>query len=986
MNNQQFDTYVESVAQEIIEQLQKGTAPWQQPWDSVGFEPINATTEKAYNGMNALRLMCVQAAKGYKDRRWLTFNQAKAMGGHVRKGEKGIACVYWKEVFLDTNDEDPDGALSELLRPSHMIPCRFTVFNVEQFDGLALPEERKPEHKWSPIESAERILKNSGAVIKEVNQDQAFYSPSSDTITLPKREQFPTASQFYDTALHELGHWTGHASRLNRNLSGAFGSPEYAKEELRAEISSMMVSMSIGLAHNTEKHAAYVGSWIKCLQEDPKEIFRAATDADKIKSFVLKFEKEYFYVLNFQNNTIDYTDKETVITLVQKSIKHSSLRNKFDQLVAEESEKIGDPEQALFSVSVRFLDPRDKDNENLILNEHKGFVISNDPRECLLLSQKGSKELFSNTSYLINKYESEETIKTILSEKVQKNEVAEKNWQRLEATSAPSKNPDSSSLYYVYDFKSKTFQNVSYEGLEQVITPLISEYPYIKERLNTLTQRCQNNPYQKRNAQEARAVAIRLMFNPSTGPLAHDILGRLQHPGLIISNDPKIFLSEVALGDMHPLQKGSQYLKDQVKNCDIETISSEVALWRNDVNQSPADYYAKFVHANHYWQRLEQNLSPNSIEYFVIDYQAQTISKMKHSQIQSVVETLLQSSSTLKTNYTDFRNLVSKHDVKSQTINNEFIVMRNLVDPRHANSVQTLTSLNHPGIGIFRDASECVFGARIHSDSLAEQAASFCTSTKEESIELLNSVQHLEQTSLIAQREWKQARRFWREIGASEQTIPPVPTIEQPLYLVNYETNSFSKVPQKQAIDEAKQLLCQLTAPNNQQENLINKVFDSKSSTQICAINALLNPGSKHNLCTELNNNGLVICQTFGDVARIHNLGSESIQKQILTYAQQHNIDVIDSKNNLSSTINSIRARSTWFKVKQLRRSLRKQKDAELLERFPLVDLATQQSIQRDVHQQLLALAQPLLQKKNLVNDIHSLKNINQGITNELSR
>ena len=95
---------------------------------------------------------------------------------------------------------------------------------------------------------------------------------------------------------------------------------------------------------------------------------------------------------------------------------------------------------------------------------------------------------------------------------------------------------------------------------------------------------------------------------------------------------------------------------------------------------------------------------------------------------------------------------------------------------------------------------------------------------------------------------------------------------------------------------------------------------------------------------------------------------------------------VIDSKNNLSSTINSIRARSTWFKVKQLRRSLRKQKDAELLERFPLVDLATQQSIQRDVHQQLLALAQPLLQKKNLVNDIHSLKNINQGITNELSR
>ncbi|MCB2039310.1 MAG: conjugal transfer protein TraC, partial [Rhodoferax sp.] len=138
----------------------------------------------------------------------------------------------------------------------------------------------------------EHILKASGASITHAPGDRAFYRPATDSIHLPDRGQFPSADNYYATALHELGHWTGHASRLDRDLAHPFGSEGYAKEELRAEIASMILGDELGIGHDPGQHAAYVGSWIKALQDEPLEVFRAAADAEKIHDYVLAFEQK----------------------------------------------------------------------------------------------------------------------------------------------------------------------------------------------------------------------------------------------------------------------------------------------------------------------------------------------------------------------------------------------------------------------------------------------------------------------------------------------------------------------------------------------------------------------------------------------------------------------------------------------------------------------------------------------------------------------
>ncbi|MEG2005226.1 MAG: zincin-like metallopeptidase domain-containing protein, partial [Bilophila sp.] len=165
------------------------------------------------------------------------------------------------------------------------------VFNAEQIDGLP-PLERK-ERTWNPVERADALLQSSGAKLEHRAQGRAFYRPSSDTITLPEKAQFAEASTYYATALHELGHWTGHESRLNRDMRGTFGSESYAREELRAEIASMMVGDVLGIGHNSDNHAAYVKSWIKALEDDPREIHRAAADAEKILDYVMGLELKH---------------------------------------------------------------------------------------------------------------------------------------------------------------------------------------------------------------------------------------------------------------------------------------------------------------------------------------------------------------------------------------------------------------------------------------------------------------------------------------------------------------------------------------------------------------------------------------------------------------------------------------------------------------------------------------------------------------------
>jgi len=284
--------YHEVVASELIRQIEAGTSPWQKPWSADGVLmglPTNPVTQQRYRGINTIHLI----SQGYSDPRWMTYKQAQSLGAQVRKGEKGTSIQFWKfEDLQDKKDEagrpirGADGQV-EQIRVKLERPRVFyaTVFNAEQIDGL--PPHVQAERTWNPVERAESMLSASGAQIVHSAIDRAYYSLNTDVIHLPLQSQFGSPGAYYATALHELGHWSGHDTRLNRDLKHPFGSEGYAREELRAEIASMLLTAEIGIPHDPQQHASYVASWVDVLKKDPLEIFRAAADAEKIHAFVM---------------------------------------------------------------------------------------------------------------------------------------------------------------------------------------------------------------------------------------------------------------------------------------------------------------------------------------------------------------------------------------------------------------------------------------------------------------------------------------------------------------------------------------------------------------------------------------------------------------------------------------------------------------------------------------------------------------------------
>ncbi|ARM33365.1 DUF1738 domain-containing protein [Legionella longbeachae] len=288
--------YHQVVANQIIESLKAGTAPWLKPWEpgtGSGQVPYNPITGKRYRGINALYLMLNQS----DDNRWLTYKQAQSMDAQIRKGEKGTTIQYWKfhEEQIQQDDAgkpvldehgNPLKVQVNLERPKVFYA---TVFHVSQIDNM--PELIAKELDWSLIERAEKLLLNSGATITHSEADRAFYRLSTDSIHLPPKEQFKSAANYYATALHELGHWSGHPSRLDRDLGHPFGSDAYAKEELRAEIASMLLGAELGIGHDPSQHTAYIKSWIQLLEDEPLEIFRASADAEKIVNHLCALEQ-----------------------------------------------------------------------------------------------------------------------------------------------------------------------------------------------------------------------------------------------------------------------------------------------------------------------------------------------------------------------------------------------------------------------------------------------------------------------------------------------------------------------------------------------------------------------------------------------------------------------------------------------------------------------------------------------------------------------
>ena len=302
------DDYHKEFAGQLKEQIERGVAPWQKPWTPGESRlPKNIQTDKPYRGGNSVYLSVTQTAQGYSDNRWATYKQISEMDGQVRKGEKATHVLFYK--FDDEKEKaeagapdkpatSPEGqAEKEQTRPP-MVRC-YAVFNVEQADGLKLErkaDDRTAEPEWKAHQTAERVIKESGVHVAHVRGDRAFYNIQTDKVTLPEREQFATANGYYQTALHELGHATGHPERMNRdtlkNGAGHFGSVEYAREELRAEMSAMMTGDRVGVGHDGSRGAAYVQGWIKALDTDPKEIYKAAADAQKISDYLLRPIKE----------------------------------------------------------------------------------------------------------------------------------------------------------------------------------------------------------------------------------------------------------------------------------------------------------------------------------------------------------------------------------------------------------------------------------------------------------------------------------------------------------------------------------------------------------------------------------------------------------------------------------------------------------------------------------------------------------------------
>lgn len=283
----------------IIAQLEAGIIPWVRPWSAakagVGL-PRNAVTGRPYSGINVLVLWGAVFEGGYASQDWLTFRQALSLGGNVRKGERGRTVFYADRFVPKGGDEGGEGRAGtgggreEGGDGPRAIPFlkRFSLFNVAQCEGLPerLTEVGAPLPERERHEAAEALIAASEADFR-IGGSQAFYVPALDYVQVPPQPAFGHQIDYYRTALHELGHWTGHPSRLARDLSGAFGTATYAREELCAELTSAFTCAALGIEPSV-RHADYLGHWLAVLRADNRAIFRAASLASKAADFLLR--------------------------------------------------------------------------------------------------------------------------------------------------------------------------------------------------------------------------------------------------------------------------------------------------------------------------------------------------------------------------------------------------------------------------------------------------------------------------------------------------------------------------------------------------------------------------------------------------------------------------------------------------------------------------------------------------------------------------
>jgi antirestriction protein ArdC len=283
------------ITDQIIKMLDDGVVPWRKPWKlQAGMMPYNATTKRAYSGLNAILL----GMSEYSDPRWITYKKTDDLGGNVRKGEKSTRIIFWKVTEKPCSPQHSRGEICNGCGPRHPNVKKFwmlryySVFNVEQCEGLELPPIEKPT-SFDPIAEAEEIIASMPNLpsITHDGGDKAFYRPLTDSIHLPRREAFDSAEEYYSTAFHETGHATGHESRLNRHGLetgiAPFGSDTYSREELVAEFTSAFLCARSGIENTIENSAAYIDGWKKVLKADTKLVITASAQGQKAANYIL---------------------------------------------------------------------------------------------------------------------------------------------------------------------------------------------------------------------------------------------------------------------------------------------------------------------------------------------------------------------------------------------------------------------------------------------------------------------------------------------------------------------------------------------------------------------------------------------------------------------------------------------------------------------------------------------------------------------------
>ena len=313
----------EEMVREFIKCLSEETIPWHMAWSTD--RPVNAVTNTRYRGINKMWLSFIQKMEGWEDPRWCTFKQASNKGWKIIKGSKGTPVEFWslydtqkkkKISYAEARELEENLTPEEYDKRIRLVSRVYSVFNAEQIDGISKYEAKKYDLDTERIMHIRDNLINNMNVGYYEEGDKAFYNPKHDRIVIPEMDRFETEYDYMATLFHEAGHATGHESRFNRQIANMFGSPEYAKEELRAEISSAFTAQAVGITYeqnsHMENHKAYIQSWISALKNNPNELFLAIKDAEKISDYLIEkaeVEKEMSNEKSLTKEMEDYEDE-----------------------------------------------------------------------------------------------------------------------------------------------------------------------------------------------------------------------------------------------------------------------------------------------------------------------------------------------------------------------------------------------------------------------------------------------------------------------------------------------------------------------------------------------------------------------------------------------------------------------------------------------------------------------------------------------------